>query len=124
MCSGPYPKVFPQVKKTISNLRKNRFGKAPDNGTEVLEAFQKEQVMRDYGFSLLNERGRFFNDVIITNEFENVIFSSAKSIALILEHVPESQRFFILDGTFRVTPQGVWQQTLILHASFGKPTVV
>lgn len=120
MCNGAYPKVFDELKKTISNLRKNRYGKAPVNGAEVLAAFQREQVLRDYGFSLLMERGRFFNDVITTDEFENVIFSSAKSIALILENVPESQRILVLDATFRITAKGVWQQVLILHARFGK----
>lgn len=120
MCNGPYPKVFDEVKKTISNVRKNRFGKNPINGAEVLAAFEREQVMNDYGFSLLQDRGRFFDDVVITDEFENVIFKSAKSIALILENVPESERFFTLDATFRITAKGVWQQVLILHANYEK----
>lgn len=120
MCNGPYPKVFDEVKKTISNFRKNRFGKNPLNGAEVLAAFEREQVMNDYGFSLLQDHGRFFDNVVITDEFETVIFKSAKSIALILENVPESERFFTLDATFRITPKGVWQQVLILHANYGK----
>lgn len=120
MCTGSYPKTYDELKKTISNHRTNRFGKAPINGTEILEKFEKEQILKDYGFSLLQERGRLFNDVIITDQYENVIFSSAKCIALIVENVPQNKRFFIVDGTFRITPKGVWQQTLILHAYFGE----
>lgn len=98
-----------------------KYGKSPTNGQEeeVLLEFQKENVRQDYGFSLLQDHGLFFNDVIITDKFDNCIFSSAKSIALIMENTVESERFFILDGTFRITPKGVWQQTLILHINFG-----
>lgn len=120
MCNGTeYPKVFDEFKKTLSNIRKLKYGKSPTNGNEVLLEFQKENVRNNYGFSLLQDHGPFFNDVIITDRFENCIFSSAKSIALILENTVESERFFILDGTFSITAKGVWQQTLILHINFG-----
>lgn len=96
-----------------------KYGKSPINGREVILEFQKESVREDYGFSLLQDRGPFFNDVLITDRFDNCVFSSAKSIALIMENTLESDRFFILDGTFRITAKGVWQQTLILHINFG-----
>lgn len=119
LCNGPYPKTFSEFKKTLTNIRKRRYGKNPTNGEEVLAEFQKEEVLRDYGYSLLQDHGKLLNDVIITKTYENCIFSSAKSIALIKENVPEHKRFFILDGTFYITPKGVWKQVLILHARFG-----
>lgn len=120
MCKGSeYPRTFDEFKKTLSNIRKKKYGKSPTNGREILLEFQKENVREEYGFSLLQDRGPFFNDVIITDRFENCIFSSSKSIALILENTLEKDRFFIVDGTFRITAKGVWQQTLILHINFG-----
>lgn len=95
------------------------YGKAPTNGVEVLAEFEKESVSELYAFSSLQDHGTFFNDVIITNNFENVIFSSSKSIDLILQNTTEAQRFFVVDGTFRITPNGIWQQVLILHVNFG-----
>lgn len=120
LCEGtPYPKVFHEFKKTLGNFRKLKYGKAPTNGIEVLTEFEKEAVLQDYGFSLLQEHGPIFNGVVVRDNFENCIFSSAKSIDLILENTTESERFFIVDGTFRITPKGVWKQVLILHINFG-----
>lgn len=120
LCEGtPYPKVFREFKKTLGNYRKQKYGKAPTNGEEVLREFEKDAVRTDYGYSVLFEKGPLFNDVVIEDNFEYCVFSSWKSIALVLEYLPELMRFFILDATFRITPKGVWQQVLILHINFG-----
>lgn len=96
-----------EFKKTLSNCRTQRYGKAPTNGNEVSAEFEKQHVSDAYAFSLLQDRGPFFNDVDIKDTFENCIFSSSKSIQLILENTKEDERFFIIDGTFRITPNGV-----------------
>lgn len=85
----------------------------------MLSEFEKQSVLEEYDFSLLYDRGPFFNDVVIRDSLENCVFSSSKSIELILQTTTEAERFFILDGTFRITPKGLWQQVLILHINFG-----
>lgn len=120
LCNGkPYPKVFDEIRKTLGEIKNRRFGKAPVNGKQVIEEFKKPTVMDAFGYSQLQDHGRIFNDVIISERFEYCVFSSAKSIALILENTEESERVFILDGTFRITPKGIWEQTLILQINFG-----
>lgn len=103
----------------MEECKKKRNGKPPTTGEEIRLEFLKPNIMDDLGHSKHRERGRFFNDVLIESEYTNCIFSSAKSISLILENVPEKERFFLMDGTFRITPQGVFQQVLILQAQFG-----
>lgn len=117
-CDGVFPKTFDEVKKTLQNIRKVKYGNAPINGQQILEAFQQQQIRENLGYSILEDHGPLFNDVIISDKFENCIFSSAKSIQLIIQNIPESKRFFILDGTFYITPKGVWQQVVVLHANF------
>lgn len=120
LCDGsPFPKVFSQCKKTLGNLRTLKYGPSPKNGAEVREKFSRIEIMEALGHSLHYDHGRFFNDVIVTDKFDSCIFSSHKSISLIKQYTLEEKRFFILDGTFRITPKGVWQQTLILQISFG-----
>lgn len=94
----PYPKVFDEFRKTLSNCRKQKYGKAPTNGQEILAEFEKEYVSEAYAFSILKDHGPFFNDVVITDTFENCIFSSSKSIDLILQNTTEEERFFVVDN--------------------------
>lgn len=115
----PYPKNFSEISRTLEDIRKQKYGKPPKNGEEIKEEFNKPNVYQNLGLSLHHERGTFFNTMQITDTFENCIFSSSKSISLILENTTESSRFFLMDGTFRVTPRGIFQQVLILHFQYG-----
>lgn len=119
LCDGRFPKNYDECKKNLYNIRKNRYGRAPTNGNEVIAEFKKEFICNHLGYSLAKNPAPFFNDVIVENGFENCFFSSANSIELVLSNIPESQRFFIVDGTFQITPKGVWQQVLMLHINFG-----
>lgn len=119
-CNGmAFPKNFSEVKRTLQDCRKKKYGKAPTNCREILAEFQKPDIFEQLGLSRHHQRGIFFNTVQITDSYENCIFSSSKSISLILENTKEEDRFFLLDGTFRVTPRGNFQQVLILHFQFG-----
>lgn len=103
----------------MENCGRKKYGKAPTDGNEIRKEFEKPEIFELLGRSLHHERGDFFNVMQIKKDHENCILSSAKSISLILENVREEDRFFLLDGTFRVTPRGHFQQVLILHFQFG-----
>lgn len=123
LCNGdPYPKLFSEFKKTLSNLRAQKYGSAPTNGKEIRNSIERNSLT-ELEYSLLrDEEGKLhklLNEVVITDKFENCIFSSAKTLSLIKEYTEVEQRFFILDGTFRITPKGIWQQILILQINFG-----
>lgn len=96
-----------------------KYGKAPTNGEEIRIEFEKPEILNDLGMSKHREHGPFFNQLQINDHFTNCIFSSAKAISLVLENVDENDRFFLMDGTFRITPRGIFQQVLILHIQFG-----
>lgn len=119
LCDGNYPQNFDEVKKTLENRRKLKYGKAPTSGEEIRAEFQKPDVLKDLGMSKHRENGPFFNHLQIDANFTNCIFSSAKAISLVMENIDEKDRFFLMDGTFRITPRGIFQQVLILHIQFG-----
>lgn len=106
----------------MSNLRGQKYGHAPTNGKEIREQIEKNSLT-DLEYSLVRDKEgklqKFLNDVVITDKFEYCVFSSPTTISLIKEFTTEDQRFFILDGTFSITPKGVWQQILILQINFG-----
>lgn len=122
MCDGLYPKTFPEVKGTLENFRKQKYGKAPINCEEIKREFEKPEIFEYLGRSRHRERGIFFNTVQFGDGFENCIFSSEKCIALIKENVTIEDRFFIMDATFRITARGIFMQSLIIHAQFGNKT--
>lgn len=83
-------------------------------------AFEKPEIMADLGTSLHREHGKIYNYVHNEEEFSYCIFSSPKSIQLITHNLDEEERFFLIDGTFRMTPMNnIFQQVLIIHAQFG-----
>lgn len=119
LCSGPYPQSFESIERTLRNYRKTKYGKSPNTPQEIEAEFQKQDVFRDLGLSKFRERGLLFNKICIEKDYCNCIFSSEKSIALVKENLEVDERFFIMDGTFRITPRGAFQQVLIIHIQFG-----
>lgn len=113
LCDRPFPKTFREVKRTIENIRQQKYGKAPRNCLEIQAEFQKADIFENLCLSRHRDRGIFFNTAQIINDFENRIFSSAKSISLIKENI---------DATFRVSPQGIFNQLLVIHVQYGKKT--
>lgn len=115
LCNNAFPQTFSEVKRTLEECRRAKYGKAPTTGEEIQSDFRKFEIFEDLGRSRHRERGIFFNDIHIEANYCNCIFSSAKSISLIIENIREKDRFFIMDGTFRITPRGVFQQVLIIY---------
>lgn len=117
-CIGPFPKKYESVEKTLRELRRSKYGKSPKSVHEIADAFENEYVMEGLGKSLYGERERLFNTMQIEQNFSNCIFSSPSSIALIKKYIDTNERFFIMDGTFRITPHGVFTQVLVIYVRF------
>lgn len=82
-------------------------------------AFESEYVMDGLGKSLYGMKHPLFNNIQIEKKFSNCIFSSESSIALVKKYLEPKERFFIMDGTFRITPHGIFNQVLVLYVRFG-----
>lgn len=100
-------------------MRKKRHGASPQSFDEIAKEFNKSEVMNDIGKSLYGSKGALYNGIIIEKEFCNCFFSSEHSISLLKTNVPEHERFFVMDGTFRSSPRIGFQQNLIIYTQFG-----
>lgn len=98
-------------------MRKTRYGKSPTTPKEIETEFAKEEIYNDLGQSLAG--GAIYNGIQIEDNFSNCIFSSPHSILLAKESLEPHERFFLMDGTFRVTPRGEFQQVLIIYIKYG-----
>lgn len=119
LCSGPFPRNYENVEKTLRELRKNQYGKSPSNVEEIRKAFETEAVMNGLGKSLYRERKPLFNGIQIEKNFSNCFFSSSSSIELMKKYLEPNERFFIMDGTFRITPHNIFDQVLVIYVRFG-----
>lgn len=120
LCDGrPFPARFYDVKRTLSNYRKKRYGKSPTTAMEIQQEMLKPDIFDALGRSLHRDKMVLYNGIHITPEYVNCFFSSKKSVQLILENLDEKDRFFLIDATFRMTPNGLFQQVLIVHIQFG-----
>lgn len=118
LCEGPFPQTFSEIKRTLECCRREKYGKAPSTAEEIRLEFQKQEIFEDLGKSRHREHDVFFNNIQIEPNFCNCLFSSSKSISLIREHIREQDRFYLMDGTFRITPRGIFQQVLIIHLQY------
>lgn len=118
-CSGPYPQGFESIERTLRNYRKTKYGKSPNTIEDIEREFSKPDVFEALGLSQFREHGVLYNGIQIEKEFCNCVFSSAKSIAVITDILEPHERFFVMDGTFNITPRGEFKQVLILHAEYG-----
>lgn len=103
----------------MRNHRKTKYGKSP-NTLEVIEReFKKASVFQDLGLSRHHEHGVLYNGIDIAKDYCNCFFSSAKAIQLVKDNLEPDERFYLMDGTFRITPHGEFQQVLIIHVEYG-----
>lgn len=119
-CKSQFPVPLHKIYRTLKDLKNKKYGKSPTNCDEIKAAFENPAIMNDLGTSLHRERGNLYNYTHEENDFSYTIFSSPKSIQLITDNLDESERFYLIDGTFKITPMcNVFQQVLIIHAQFG-----
>lgn len=118
LCKGPFPSNFESVERTLRTRRKSKYGKPPVSPEEIAFEFEKADVLRDLGTSIQRDKGQLYNTTQIKDDYSNCIFSSAKSISLVKEHLEVNERFFLMDATFRITPRGVFQQVLVIYIQF------
>lgn len=118
--NGPFPFEQSTITKSLKNLRKARYKSSPNSIEEIRNAFNDPVILKDLGTSLHKEKGLIYNHTHEERDFAYTVFSSPKSIQLILNNLEPEERFYLVDGTFRITPMsGVFKQVLIIHAQFG-----
>lgn len=119
-CNGPFPIQYSTIKRTLTDLRKKKYDKSPNSCAEIKKAFENPVVLKDLGTSLYRGHDKLFNYVYDGKDFSYCVFISPKSIELIMRNLEAIERFYSMDGTFRITPMcNVFKQVLIIHAQFG-----
>lgn len=63
--------------------------------------------------SNLDKTYHLYVDTVIKRDFSFVIFVSAKVIRLINKFIPPDERYYLMDGTFKIVPRKFYQLLII-----------
>lgn len=109
-----------KISKTLSNWRNEKYQTSPKTIEDIRKAFETPSTLNDLGTSLHRDHGLIYNHVHKENDFSYCVLSSPKAIELMNNEFEEDERFYLIDGTFRITPMcKIFKQVLIIYGQFG-----
>lgn len=107
------------MQRNLRQIRVQGLPKPPATCKEIESAFDRVEIREKFGFSCHKEnREVFYNGCYENRSFSYCVFSSAKSIKLIQQHVLPENRKILMDATFGIVPLGCFKQILIIYASY------
>ncbi|XP_033250714.1 uncharacterized protein LOC117189746 isoform X2 [Drosophila miranda] len=109
---------YDSVKRTLQRKRQPFLPKPPSSAENVLEAFLDENIMNRFGITKGNTANQFYKKVYASSSFAYCIFSSDKVITLMQANIPEHNRHYLIDATFKVCPFGDFKQLLIIYIKY------
>lgn len=114
---------FAKVSRAMYTARQKALPKSPTNAIEIEEAFRNEYVHKNYGMTRrfnADEKRDFFKHAFECDDFAYCVFASDDVIKAITENVPIENRNLFADGTFKITPIGIFKQVLILFCKINE----
>lgn len=112
------------MERTVQRHRKQRHPASPKKMSEVVAVFTQALIISMYGTTKSKQNPRpFFKTAYDGESFGYCVFSSDKSIDLMINRIPSNQRKLFVDATFKVRPHGDFAQLLILFVEFYKDVI-
>lgn len=106
--------TFQMLERNARRLKNGKFPKMPRSPHDIIKAFKDPKIFDRYALNLRKTKP-FYIDTICAGTSHFTIFASHQVIDMIKKHIPPSQRNYLIDGTFKVTPIGGYYQLLIIH---------
>lgn len=94
----------------------NKFPKIPKSPKEIIDTFNDSNIYNEYAYNL-RKTSSFYKgtEIHLCGSFS--VFASDQMINMIEENIEPKDRFYLLDGTFRVAPTSFYQ-LLLIHIEF------
>lgn len=100
--------TFKKVKRHLHRLRDKKYPKRPKTDEDIRDAFNDQAIKDEFGTTLDQKRSLYVDSVIEgegEEKFAFHVFASHAMIKIVEEQIPPGQRKYLIDGTFRVTPE-------------------
>lgn len=114
--------TFQQLKRSLYRARLANLPPNVSTVTEINAAFLLEENKEKFGRTMSGND--FFKTAFSCANFSYCIFASDEIIGLFKERIPENQRHFLMDATFKIVPYGNFKQILIIYVSYLEQVIV
>lgn len=114
-----FKRPYESIQRNLRQIRVKGLPKPPANCSDIEEAFNRMEIREKFGYTHHKDTKEvFYNGSYENRSFSYCVFSSAKSIKLIQDHVRAENRTILMDATFSIVPLGCFKQILIIYASY------
>lgn len=108
---------FKKLEPQLNRLKNKQYPIKPTTSETMAEELQKPDIREKYGRTLDNKR-EFYIKSEVHPTFSFHLFASLAVLSFIKDHVNKpTERFYSIDGTFKVVPKGL-SQLLIISIQF------
>lgn len=78
----------------------------------LCQQFNRIDIMQSHG-KTLDEKDNLYFETVLEDDFAFSIFVSKAAIRMVERYIPQEQRFYVLDATFRIVPKPFYQLLII-----------
>lgn len=114
---------FGSVSRSMYKARNQALPKSPKTAEEIIDAFNNGYIMETYGTTKRannDDKRSFFKHAFGCEDYSFCVFASDNIIDAITNNVPIANRKLYADGTFKITPDGVFKQVLIVFGELNE----
>lgn len=93
------------MSRQLYRLRDKQYPKKPRTDEEIRAHLKKPETFEEYGKTLDKLHPLYIDSVIEDGQYAFHVFASITTIEMIKTNIPHDQRKYVMDGTFKITPQ-------------------
>lgn len=103
---------FTSVERELYRLRDKEYPNIPKTHEDIEKSFKDPEVFENYG-KTLNKQHDFYVASLVQKKYAFHIFASFAVIGLIKNHIAPENRYYLMDGTFKIIPRELNQLLII-----------
>lgn len=103
---------FNKIKRQLARWKSKIYPSKPSSQEDIPIILEKPDVYENYG-QTMNKAHRLFVGSEVKKNYAFHVFASYAVIDLIKEHISPNERFYLMDGTFKIVPRGCNQLLII-----------
>lgn len=107
---------YDKIRPTLNIIKNNKHPKLPKSFEETRKILNTTSNVKKYGYSKI-ESSRLYIDTIVEEKFAFMVFASYVVIDKIKQYIEPKERFYLVDGTFKIVPR-LWKQLIVIAIQF------